>query len=93
MIARVFLRLTLFCVFTVPNAASACAVCFGGEDDNRQAFIDTTVILTMVPLLLIGGFIWLMVRRIRRFESQRQVELAKDQQVSIAEVALPPSGS
>jgi hypothetical protein len=75
-----------------PELASACAVCFGGEDDNRQAFIDTTVILTIVPLLLIAAFIWLMVRRIQKVESQRQADLAQDRQ-ALAEIAVPPSGT
>lgn len=93
MIRRLFLSLSLLYVFTFPSVVSACAVCFGGEDDNRQAFIDTTVILTFAPLILIGCFIWLMVRRIRSVEAQRQEDLAKDRQASLAEVALPPSGS
>ena len=76
----------------MPNIAQACAVCFGGEYDNRQQFIDTTAILTFAPLILIGLFIWLMVRRIRRVESQRQADLAKDREAPLAEVALPPSG-
>ena len=30
-----------------PTLAQACAVCFDSEDDNRQAFIDTTIFLTV----------------------------------------------
>ena len=66
-----------------PSIANACAVCFGGEYDNRQAFIDTTVILTVVPLLLIGFFVWLLVRRIARLESSRQEALKADQEARI----------
>ena len=63
----------------VPNSALACAVCFGGEDDNRQAFIDTTVILTVAPLIIVGLFIWMLIRRISKVEKLRQEQLAADQ--------------
>ena len=63
----------------VPQSAFACAVCFGGEDDNRQAFIDTTVILTVAPLIIVGLFIWMLIRRISKVEKLRQEQLAADQ--------------
>jgi len=37
----------------------ACAVCFGGENSNRWAFIGTTVLLTFLPLLMFAaGVVW-----------------------------------
>ncbi len=38
-----------------PSTALACSVCFDASDENRQAFFDATVLLTMLPLFLIGG--------------------------------------
>ena len=76
---KLCLSLIATVVFAIPAWAQACAVCFGGEDDNRQAFIDTTVILTVLPLLVIGLFVWLMVRRISKVEALRQEQLKADQ--------------
>ena len=44
--------------------AWGCAVCGGQDDeDTRQAFIDTTIFLSLLPLGLIGGgALWLWRR-------------------------------
>lgn len=42
-------------ILVSPSTAWACSVCFSATDENRQAFFDTTVLLTMLPLLIIGG--------------------------------------
>ena len=77
-------------LWLAPAMVQACAVCFGGEDDNRQAFIDTTVILTVAPLLMVGLFIWLLVRRIARVEAQRQEQLRADQAAAqVTSAAVP----
>lgn len=65
-------------LFLVPHVAWACAVCFDSEDDNRQAFIDTTVLLTVLPLSVLGLFAWLVVRRIRQVEAKRQEAFRRD---------------
>lgn len=43
---------------TLPSSALACAVCFDATDENRQAFVDTTILMTALPLLLMaaGGY-------------------------------------
>ena len=51
-----------------PTLAHACAVCFDSEDDNRQAFIDTTIFLTVLPLALLAIGISLVVYRVRKAE-------------------------
>jgi len=53
-----------------PSLVNACAVCFDSEDDNRQAFIDTTIFLTVLPLALFAIGIFLVVRRVRKAERQ-----------------------
>jgi hypothetical protein len=46
-------------------------VCFSAKDEaQRQAFFDTTIFLTLLPLLLIGGFIYWVARRTRRLEAE-----------------------
>ena len=50
-----------------PRIAFACSVCTAGRDEaNRVAFIATTVFLTFLPLLMIGGVVWWLIRRVRR---------------------------
>ncbi len=50
------------------DVAHACPACASPLEENRQAFVDTTVFLTVVPLMMIGGFIWWLRRRIRAMD-------------------------
>ena len=62
----------------LPRLASACAVCSAGRDDEtRLAFLLTTLFLSVLPLGIVGGAVWWLVRRSR--------QLARES------VALPPS--
>ena len=57
---------------SLPGAAHACPVCFSAKDEaQRQAFFDTTIFLTLLPLVMIGGFIYWVVRRVRRLEAEQ----------------------
>ena len=48
------------------GAANACPVCFDPQNEaNRVAFIATTVFLTFLPLLMIGGIVLWLRRRFR----------------------------
>lgn len=52
-----------------PRLASACPVCTAGRDEeNRIAFIATTAFLTFFPLLMIGGVVWWLRKRVRQIE-------------------------
>jgi hypothetical protein len=58
-------------VLWTPQISHACAVCFSGrEDEARLAFIWTTVLLTFLPLVMIGGFAWWLWRRARGLEQK-----------------------
>jgi hypothetical protein len=58
-----------------PRVGHACGVCFTGrEDDARIAFIGTTVLLTLLPLAMIGGVTWWLWRRARALELELQDE-------------------
>jgi hypothetical protein len=53
------------------SLARACPVCFSAKDEaQRQAFFDTTIFLTLLPLVVIGGFIYWVARRIRRLDAE-----------------------
>lgn len=54
------------------SVAHACPVCFSAKDEaQRQAFFDTTIFLTVLPLLLIGGFIYWAARRVRHLDAEQ----------------------
>lgn len=57
--------------------AHACPVCFSAKDDaQRQAFFDTTIFLTLLPIALIGGFIYWVARRVRRLDAEQRAGAA-----------------
>jgi hypothetical protein len=55
------------------DSASACPSCASPLEENRQAFVDTTIFLTAVPLMLVGGMIWWIRRRIRAMEDAPEI--------------------
>jgi hypothetical protein len=53
-------RLIAFVVTLTPAAARACPVCFDPNEENRWAFIVTTVLLSTLPLVMVGGIaLWI----------------------------------
>jgi hypothetical protein len=63
-------RLSIF-LLLLPSVASACAVCSDGEKQNAMAFFWTTILLTALPLGLLGGLIrWVQVRS-KTLEAER----------------------
>jgi len=52
--------LALFAV--LPDAASACSVCYGGDEESRKAFLFTTVLLSLLPIGMIGALAWIVWR-------------------------------
>ena len=57
----VFLALALVAV--LPDVAHACPVCFDPNDENRFAFLATTIFLSLFPLSLVGATtVWLRKR-------------------------------
>jgi hypothetical protein len=61
-------RLILLLGLALPRVAPACAVCFSGRDESRTAYVLTTVLLSALPLLLVGGFVWWARRRWRALQ-------------------------
>lgn len=60
-----------------PRAAEACAVCGAGRDEeNRAAFLLTTAFLSLLPLVMVGGFVWWLRRRARELEAGGEAEPA-----------------
>ena len=56
-----------------PRLAQACAVCMSGrEDDVQFAFIVSTAMMSVLPLLVIGAAVWWLRRRLREMEETVQ---------------------
>lgn len=53
-----------------PDAAHACPVCFDSRDENRQAFLATTVFLSLFPLGMVAGVGLWVRKRSRQLDEQ-----------------------
>ena len=55
----------------LPAAAHACAACGAGVDRNRAVFLFTTIMLSILPLLLVGaGLLYIALRSRERFRAE-----------------------
>jgi hypothetical protein len=72
-VARAWAAFAVLVVAGIANSALACPSCASPLEENRQAFVDTTIFLTVVPLTLIGGMIWWIRRRIRAMENAPEI--------------------
>jgi len=54
--------LALVLLMVLPDVVFACPVCFDASDENRQAFLATTVFLSLLPLGMVAG-VGLWIRR------------------------------
>ena len=60
-------------VLLVPRLAAACAVCFTGRaDETRIAFLVTTVLLSALPILLIGSLVCWLRRRAHHIRDEHE---------------------
>jgi hypothetical protein len=63
---------TLALLAAWPDVAQACPVCFDPRDENRMAFLATTIFLSVFPLSLVGGLgLWLR-KRSRELDGKRE---------------------
>ncbi len=66
----IFLLVLLAFVF-LSDAAQACAVCAAGEDDrSRDSYIVATIVMSVLPVSLVGGFVFYVRRRLRALGSR-----------------------
>ncbi|MBW2394592.1 MAG: hypothetical protein JRG95_10010 [Deltaproteobacteria bacterium] len=48
------------------DGAAACAVCAAGEDDrSRDSYIIATIVMSVLPVALVGSLVWYVRRRTR----------------------------
>ena len=72
---RLGLRLTAALWLLAPAAAWACPVCQGGQAANQLAFRSTTVLLSLLPLAMIGGLVYFLRARVRALDAADQRDL------------------
>ncbi len=54
-------------------SAFACPVCGAAKDDaTRDAFILTTVFMSLLPLAMLGGLAWWLIRRLRQLDLEEK---------------------
>ena len=53
----------------LPDAASACSVCYVGAEESRKAFLFTTVLLSLLPIGMIGTLAWWVWRSAREIDA------------------------
>ncbi len=59
------------------DVALACPVCFSAKDEaQREAFFDTTIFLTLLPLAMIGGIAYWIFQRSLRLAAEEAAEAA-----------------
>jgi len=62
--------LALAALFLLADAAAACAVCAGGEDDrSRDTYILMTIVMSVLPVSLVGGLVWYVRRRVKALDA------------------------
>ena len=77
-LARVSVAAAAVAVAWLADLAYACPSCASPLEENRQAFVDTTVFLTVVPLMMMGGFIWWLRRRIRAMDDAPEIAVPEN---------------
>jgi hypothetical protein len=60
------------------DVAHACPSCASPLEENRQAFVDTTIFLTVVPLAMIGGLVWWIRRKAREVEGPPDIQVPEN---------------
>lgn len=45
-------------LLALPDVVDACAVCGAAVDRNKSAFVGTTILLSLLPLAMIGAGLW-----------------------------------
>jgi len=83
MIARTAAAFSAFAVAWLPEAALACAVCTGGGEESKSAFIVTTIGMSIAPLAIFGGIGWWIWRRSQRTSPAPQVTAPPEHTVRI----------
>lgn len=73
---RIVAPLVVALLAALPRAAHACPVCFDPRDENRFAFLATTIFLTLLPLGMVAGLVVFLRRRYRQLDQAASTDAA-----------------
>jgi len=77
-LARASVAAAAVALFWAADLAYACPSCASPLEENRQAFVDTTIFLTVVPLMMMGGFVWWLRRKIRAMDEAPEITVPEN---------------
>ncbi|MCP5059929.1 MAG: hypothetical protein GY937_24765 [bacterium] len=61
--------LGLIAFLFLADGAAACAVCAAGEDDrSRDSYIIATIVMSVLPVSIVGSLVWYIRRRGRALQ-------------------------
>jgi hypothetical protein len=63
-------RALALCFAVVPGLALACPVCGQGKEGSGPALLVMSIIMTMLPLAMIGGVVGWVYLRVRRADRE-----------------------
>ncbi len=69
---QLLLVLTAAWVLLSPELASACAVCFDPNEESKASFLIMTIVMSLLPLGLIGGTLLWLRRRARALQHEAE---------------------
>ncbi len=65
--------LVAWLVVQSPSIAQACSVCTAGRDEeNQEAFLISTVGMSLMPLIALGTLLFVIRRRYQKLEAEMQ---------------------
>ncbi|MEW5852078.1 MAG: hypothetical protein AB2A00_25040 [Myxococcota bacterium] len=64
--------MVLIAVLLLPELVLACPACALRQEKNRVAYLVTTALLSVIPLLSVGGLVWWMRKRLAEQEQAQR---------------------
>ncbi len=65
--------ISLFMLLGASLNLNACSVCFSSKEGARYAYYGTTVLLSLVPLFMVGFFVRWAYKRAKSLEDESQL--------------------
>ena len=66
-----FVAALAWSIVASPTLARACSVCTAGRDEeNKAAFLISTILMSLLPLVAIGTLIYVLWRRFQKLETE-----------------------
>lgn len=60
--------LVAYLLFLVTPVLNACPVCFSGSENSRDAFLYTTILMTLLPLFIVGIVAFVIRKKFRQLQ-------------------------